>query len=577
MRILNQSVLLYFLSTLINLLALGDQLPVINQIGVIPAQYDRELWTKLPIAGFINPLTHDLISESKRFRTLEGDLVAELWNTPEGREELTKSYRLDAFLNLSLVMKKDHVIATARLMSSEMKLYLQESEIWSTDLARTSDQNQIKVALKGLLYRLFNILPIDINITSIQDSFLTLSGGIEQSIHVGDSVKLVRVSLKSLHPALGTWQSFDVRNVGEARIIESRNNVAVAKLTSEVQAGGIAVGDGAHIEGILSRRLFASEAEKAVTFESPSILIPPLKVTSPIPEEISDSATGKNEKNLATKPGASDFSKTKDVDPSSLTPVRSADASETSETETQALPQGLDLYPQAATTEKSSSLVLGGYQFRINNWDLSTGHSMWSFTNQSETATKWVFFPPVNTFGGRAEASIGGGLELAGDLELGYGRTENGSFQSYEAGLSGRWRGILRSTPLIQSWFLGLKAGLVGKNIDGESLGGIDIVQGGLEIGMRGTIPASKSLAFEASYRLVPLNIGRIGYAGTFKTLRSSMGSELNAQVFSGYKYLGLELGGRLQYRDYNMLDSAGKETVFNRTSIEGVARMNLN
>ena len=102
-------------------------------------------------------------------------------------------------------------------------------------------------------------------------------------------------------------------------------------------------------------------------------------------------------------------------------------------------------------------------------------------------------------------------------------------------------------------------------------------MQGGIQFGIKGSIPAAKKLAFEAAYALVPLSLGRIGYSGSFKSLRSALGSEISGQLLSGYKYLGLEVGGGMHYSDFNMLDSSGKETVFNRISLEFIARKNLN
>jgi hypothetical protein len=543
----------------------GQSMPVLSHMGVVPSQFVGEKWSKLSAFENIDDLFKELIEESKRFQVLEPELVKELWPTPDGRDELKASYRLDVLLNVSFVLRQDHAQITARLLSPEMQLYLQESENWPITVVDSGSRDEIKAQLKKLIYRFFNRIPMDVSITSVQDKFITLSGGTEQAIHVGDQVKLSRVTVKSLHPILGTWETFNVVPVGEARIIESRNNVSVARLTSEVRSSSISVGDGVRVSGILSRRLFAQEAKKAEVFDKPGVLIMPLQTESPLPETVKD------------------VDGVKPLDPSTLSPAvnpaksfpsvvqeETATAPNVSENVMEPAKEGGEAPPAKSFFADAS--MPGS----INAVDLRAGHDMWSFKGRGNTSSKFALFPPLNTFGAKGNMLFGSNLGVGADVELGLGSTSKGSFKSYGLGVRSFWTSKFSGIPFLDAWSAGLRADLRGKSVDGEVYGGYDLVQGGIFFGLSGSVAAVKKLSYEFEYSLMPLTLGRVGYGGGFKSVRSAFGSELSGQLLSGFMFRNINLGGGFHYANYNMLDKSGKETITSRLSFEAVGRMTL-
>ncbi len=545
----------------------AESMPILSHMGVVPSQFVGDRWAKLAPFDDTDTILKELIEESKRFQVLEPELVKELWSTPDGRDELKASYRLDVFLNVSFVMKQDHGQITARLLSPEMKMYLQESENWPMKLVESQSRDEIKVQLKQLMYRFFNRIPMDVSITSVQDKFITLSGGIEQAIHVGDQVQLARVSVKSLHPILGTWETFQVEPVGEARIIESRNNVSVARLTSEVRSSSISVGDGVKVSGILSRRLFAEEAKKAEVFDKPGVLVMPLQSESPLPETVKDLDSD------ATKP----------LDPSTLKPVlnpvqsfpgasREIKPSESAVGE----PVGVLNRESADVPPAKPFFADASMPGILSAVDFRAGHDMWSFNGRGNTESKFALFPPLNTFGAKSSMLFGPNLGVGADIELGFGSTLKGSYKGY--GLGGRsfWTSKVNGVPFLDSWAAGIRADLRGKSVEDEVYGGFDLIQGGIFFGLSGTVIAVKKLNYEFEYSLMPLSMGRVGYSGGFKSVRSAFGSELSGQILSGFIVRNINWGGGFHYSNYNMLDESGKETTTNRFSLEAVGRMTL-
>jgi hypothetical protein len=101
-------------------------------------------------------------------------------------------------------------------------------------------------------------------------------------------------------------------------------------------------------------------------------------------------------------------------------------------------------------------------------------------------------------------------------------------------------------------------------------------VQGGIFFGLSGSVAAVKKLSYEFEYSLMPLTLGRVGYGGGFKSVRSAFGSELSGQLLSGFMFRNINLRGGFHYANYNMLDKSGKETITSRLSFEAVGRMTL-
>jgi hypothetical protein len=188
------------------------KLPVIQQVGVIPVQWEGESLTAGKAA--IDASFSQVVRDSHRFRVLNDDLIAQTWATVDGRQELKDQFELQGFVSLTVTPRSDTVQLTCRLMDSNLKTNLLETDVVTVDWLANASESSVRDRLERLVFRLFNRIPVDVSVTSVQGSYITLSGGSEQGIEAGDKVDLVRAEIKALHPANGTWLEFQKQNLG---------------------------------------------------------------------------------------------------------------------------------------------------------------------------------------------------------------------------------------------------------------------------------------------------------------------------------------------------------------------------
>lgn len=258
-----------------------QKLPSLHHIGIIPLQVEgsstRFQGFKKKLDEIEGAFSH-AIRGSKRFVVLHDELVRQLWSFHSGRKELQDDYELSAFTHLHIKPSSDHVVLTVRFLSPMLDLYLQESEIVKRKKLLLSTFSETSHWINDLVFRLINRLPIDISVTSVQGPYITLSGGLEQGLHEGKRIGLYRVWVQDVHPVLRTWRHFYSQPLGEARIIEVRDGVAVAKLKNLVVEDSIEIGDGAKSMDIASRTYFArsDQQRKYADSQGKSLVIPPL-------------------------------------------------------------------------------------------------------------------------------------------------------------------------------------------------------------------------------------------------------------------------------------------------------------
>src|SRR5690606_30299549 len=118
-----------------------------------------------------------------------------------------------------------------KLLSPELKVLLSENETFGAAALRQGDRAALGERVKSLVYRLFNRLPADMTVTSIQGRFVTLSGGENQNVHVNDELVIERSFIATVHPADGTWMTFKKQEVGRATVVDVKAQTAVARLT----------------------------------------------------------------------------------------------------------------------------------------------------------------------------------------------------------------------------------------------------------------------------------------------------------------------------------------------------------
>ena len=237
------------------------RLPMLSNIGIIPVQVENEK----SLVDFTDSIRHMKISfpiairDSYRFRVLDDELVASLWENPDGRETLKKEYELSAFLSLSVASDDDELVVFCRILDPNLKVLLQESLRVRKDAIIYASYEKILEKLRDLSYTTINMLPLDIYVRSLHGKYITLSGGVNQGLYSGDKIDIYNVKLQTMHPAHNGWHLYKELKVGQAQVLETRDNTAVAKIIKQTFESAVHVGDGIKWPKINSRIHFSDK------------------------------------------------------------------------------------------------------------------------------------------------------------------------------------------------------------------------------------------------------------------------------------------------------------------------------
>ena len=216
--------------------------PVIKKVGVIPTTWQgSDAYGLETLNKNATDITRELMNDSQRFHMINKNIVINLWTNNEGRDELNAKYELDSYVHMTIAPRTDFVQVTARLLSKDLETQLQESQAYPRDELTYKSMKELREELRPLVFRMLNRLPVDVNVTSIQGGYMTISGGENQSISVGDTLNIIRATIQSTNPANGSWNSFKTKPMGQAVVIETKTSVAVAKVTSQIREGHIRV------------------------------------------------------------------------------------------------------------------------------------------------------------------------------------------------------------------------------------------------------------------------------------------------------------------------------------------------
>src|SRR5690606_5585408 len=159
------------------------------------------------------------------------------------------------------IAKHDIATLELKLLSPEMKVLLAESETLAAASLRQGDRRELAAKVEALVFRLFNRLPADMSVTSIQGRYVTLSGGENQNVKLDDEIVIERSYVASVHPADGTWMTFKKQEIGRARVVDVKSQTAVARLTKLTYEGSVEVGDGVKSQAIAGRAKFKRLAQ----------------------------------------------------------------------------------------------------------------------------------------------------------------------------------------------------------------------------------------------------------------------------------------------------------------------------
>ena len=522
-------------------------MPHIHRIGVIPVQWNGVEFGYSPVQDMINAGFPEATRRSNRFRVLNDDLVASLWNTGDGRRELKEEFEIDGFLSLTLVPQGDVVVFELRLLSPDLSSYILETQRHKKLDLENATESQIDAHLEELLFRTFNRLPVDVTVTSVQGIYITLTGGKSQGLHNGDRINIVRPSINTVHPANGTWLSFTNQPMGTAEVLDAKNTTAVARISSQVYDNAIRIGDGAKINDIAGRAKFAQRGKEPDFRDSGSqqtVVVPPLF----------QDGSAAPDPNLAQVPTPGQ------TIPSGPTPAPGTSPAAPKQPtpgpgNTQPTPQ----QPVPAPNDPASGapLDMAGPEKDGNMLEevkLYIGAYQWSITG------------PVNTRGNFPvwllnNAGLGIDQTLLHKIRMGFkgggtfGGTKNGVFIGYEAEARIFWEDQIDiGDPTLNLWRGGGFASLQGMNVTDELYGGGDGLRGGGFAGVGGQVVVGDNFyRWYTELMVNPLHIGRIGYLDSQKNVESTFGWEYSIGAMRFQPNSKIDYGGTLVYGEERM------------------------
>lgn len=548
-----------------NVLAAAD-MPRLERAVVFPPVFSQSILSNPRMADFrsgVQRIFPEAVKSSGRFRVIDAELTRNARNDEKIRADLIEQFEVDGFVSLDILDRTDTVDFVVRLFDRKLEPLLQESD--SVDVARIDSAGEagIKNSIEGLVYRLFNRVPYDAKILSMQGRFLVVSGGLEQGVQVGDEIKISRVAVTSRHPATGAWNKFSVEALGSAQVAEVKDRTSIARMTGQIKPGAVRVGDGVKLLRIASRARFAREA--AVPSYGPEVLG---SGTRPIPVEplTPQLAAGNPEKVVQTneKPAV--------VNPVPAAPAAVSPLDPPVATEEQVTP--------AASVAEEEGGVGGG---RKESWfgsvaagifsegELGLGLRSWSVTGPVSASTA-APYTLVNNIGLRGTRRLS--REAFADMEadFSFGSSLNGSFTGYDL----RGNGYLEYPVERESqgagiqfhrWRYGGVGRLVGLSVSGEKFGGLDAFFFGGFVGGRGDLNVgdkNRKLGIQGDVFLYPLTVGSYGYKGVKQSIDSALGTGIEVKLFRPADAKGAaEYGLTWQYESHSFQLGNSKTAVY--------------
>ncbi len=571
------SVAVFFVSFLSAQGQVADKapLPLLQNIGTIPTQWEGLEVEALNLSQsrtLVEAAYPRVIRDSGRFRVINDNLVRSLWSTPEGRSKLRSEYELHGFAALSVEVRQESISFFARLLSPSLENYLIESSTISRAKLATATDREVSDLLADLFFRLFNRLPIDITVLAIQGKYLTLGGGTQQNLQVGQELEIIRPTINLQHPANGTWLKFDQQVVGTAKVLDLKTITAVAEITRQTAPSSIRVGDGMKVANLPARNRFARLQERGglpatATTTDPIFDADPAKrrqmlVPPSAPGTVVAPGTPSNSPPAMTGATTSPAIASTAQQPSAGTPVPAGTANTT--TDSGATPTD----PAAAEGEDDFPDFLGMAKNLIDYGYGEIGPRLWTISGAASADSKFPFM-----FFNYASLGLGKvimpNLTLEGQMEMQFGQTAKGTF----FGFGGSGKAFYLIGDLDQYFRVGGSGSFTSMAVNNESYGGGDLVRGALLAGTGGqTNIASTYIFWFADLALQPLALGQMGVRGTMRSIASAMGWELTlggtlagradaikwgAYIRTGSQTYVLDNNATLEYGEFSILARA--------------------
>jgi len=590
----------------------SDKLPMLHYAGVIPVQWDKgSSWQDLGhVQKTIDSEFSEAVHSSHRFSMVSDELVRSLWKTPAGRKELEIDYELSVYANLDITPRGDMVVITTRLLSPKLETLLQESDVIQRSWLKEATRDQTSAKLVDLVQRMINRLPVDAHITSVTGNYVTLTGGKEQGIKVGDKFEVLSASISSFHPVNGGWLTFDVAKTGSIEVVELKSMSSIAKITSLDHDNSIKTGQGIHIESISGRSHFAQSsvtptadpsaaeaaaataattaATAATKTASASGKVGSIKNKQPLGQSAVQGAGGTltdSNATAASSPGASPTNGDSQEAPKEATPTNSITAAEnnskpapeggktdkTSDPKSDAAPS--DAPPE--TDNFTAKLMPKGSEMRA--W---MGMKMWSISGSaSATASLPVWI--VNSAGADIYRKFSDTIDYSYGADIGYGPTAKGSFFGYNIHSAARWHMYMKDVlPGADDVYLGLMASLASTSVTGETSGGYDLTMIKLNLGVHGWakpdfIGDKVEWTGEIFYPLY--YSGQFGVRGKFKSIISGSSTAFRVGAYLGDRPAqGWQYGAAFDYESNSWELQTKKSAAYGSIGILALARRSL-
>ncbi|MBF0441844.1 MAG: hypothetical protein HQK54_08075 [Oligoflexales bacterium] len=526
----------------------GHSIPVLKTLGIIPVRWEasaQDLFDLDISKEKVDRIFFDSVHQAKRFRVINDVVTKELWSFPEGRSELKEQYELDAYINLSVHAGYDVISFAVRLLSPTLKeTYLLESDSISRTVFKNNTKNEILEKIQNLVFRLLNRIPVDVNVSSIQGEFITVTGGRNQNISLGDELIFYHTEINGTHPKNGSWISFTQKELGAAEVVELKNNSAVAKISRLNYEGAINIGDGARVNSINSRKKFhrlaeTSDLEKQ---DNDSVIVTPKyrtknKTESGTPKErasvaASSPAPAPDSAALSNKSTPAPLIASTEVPPATkadepkkeedLALTKNDNPTSNKEPE-EKVPSEIDNDENSLTNEESRfSMFLRSFDDAIFHFT----HKNWSVYGDVNARTGIPFWL-VNQTGVLLRKEISGSnmrAEYFGNF--GVGPTSNGSFIEFGLGSRLMFKSSLQTrSGILDRYEIGPTVNFDYLTVSGEDFGGIDLLGIGAQFKIAGNVenplrPGQPSV-WENTIDLIPIGFGNGVIMGSRRTIRN--------------------------------------------------------
>ncbi len=536
----------------------GTRLPNIRQVAIMPVYWQGNFPESHRFSQskkHIDANFSKLVRNSKRFVFGNDVLTADLWSTPEGRQQLAEEYEIDAMVNLTVTGQGDTMRWTVRPLHPSMRNYLTESEALPFNWLLAATDADVDQRLQNLLFRMLNRFPVDVYVTSIQGRYLTLSSGSEQNVFEGDDLSFYQTSVRTQHPADGSWLNFDQKLLGKATVIESKTHSAIAQITALSYADAIRVGDGAKVEAIATRRAFQQKSKDEpfytpVTPDSPLVEARPIPGTVPEPRRREPPRVAQDQ---AETPADSQA-------PAPLPP--------------EPVPAPNPVVPPEPSENEGDMLPIA-----FKTVEFQGQNESFSVSGAAKASNEFPIYL-LNRVDVAATQDINAEVEAVARAHVRFGSTKKGSYFGFGLGFEPLYRLPMRNPmmPSLERVMVGALVSFESLAVSGEKFGGWDAISIGPSVHLQGSyhvVSMAQNFDYDISGRLTPIDMGEVGVSGKKRKISDSFTLDLEANVIQKQKAQDWEWGAMFGYSTGTWNLSKGSIDISNiRIGVAGRMRL---